>query len=137
VTTGCALWIDGDGMPLIAFAVALAGIAAFAHWTLRHAYDQSLVLAHDMPAPEAMRVGPLLASLQERWTPSLLAAIAAPLLAAVLLGWLAAQALAPPVGGAIFVLALAFWLPLPALALTIDCDRLLVEATEPAGRAAI
>ena len=136
VTTGCALWIGGDGLPLIAFAVGLAGVAAFVHWTLRHAYDESLVLAHDFPAPEAMRVGPLLASLDERWTPSLLAATAAPLIAGVLLSFLAAEALALPVGGAVFLLVFAFWLPLPALALTIDCDRLLVEATEPAQRAA-
>jgi hypothetical protein len=34
---------------------------------------------------------------------------------------------------------MAFWLPLPALALTIDCDRVLDEATEPShtGRATV
>jgi len=134
VAIGAAISIAGDGMPLVAFGVAAAGGVAFAHWLLRHAYDESLVLAHELPPHEAQRVGPLLACLQERWTPSLLAWLGLPLAAGGAIAWLAAELLAPAVGGALFVLAVAAWMPLAALSLTIDCDRLLAEATEPAQR---
>lgn len=127
------------GVPFIGLLPALAGLALFVRWSIRHAYDESLVLAHDMPSNEAMRVGPLLAVLDERWTARLLTALAAPLVVAMVLCWIASFYLTPLVGGALYVLAMAFWLPLPALALTIDCDRVLDEATEPShtGRATV
>ncbi|MEX2159393.1 MAG: hypothetical protein WEB04_08325 [Dehalococcoidia bacterium] len=124
--------INEFGIPFVGLVAGLAGPVLFARWSLRHAYDESLVLAHDMPSNEATRVGPLLAVLDERWTAKLLTALAAPLVIAMALSWIASFYLTPLVGGALFVVAMAFWLPLPALALTIDCDRVLAEATEPA-----
>ena len=131
---GCVIMgvrISEYGIPFIGLVAGLAGPALFARWALRHAYDESLVLAHEMPSTEATRVGPLLAVLDERWTAKLLTALAAPMVVAMVLCWIASFYLTPLVGGALYVLAMAFWLPLPALALTIDCDRVLAEATEP------
>jgi hypothetical protein len=135
VALGCGLSISHDGFPLIGFGVGVAGVAAFASWAVRHAYDQSLALGHDLPAHEAARVGGLISALEGHWTRSLLAALGAPLLLAFALSWLVADVLAAPVGAAILILAIALWLPLPSLALTIDCDRLLADATEPPRRA--
>lgn len=128
VAWASALVLIGLGFPLLALAIGLLGTAAAFPWASRHAYDQPLILVHEVRAVEAVRVGSHFAEAFKSWTMILLAVVSLPLLAAVLLSWGLAAAVTPSFGGAVFALALALWLPFSALSLTGACARLVGAA---------
>ena len=125
VVTGSAFVINDQGAALVALEVAVLGAGVFLFWWARHAYDQPLLLAYEVEAPEARRVGSLLARGGLSWTLCLVGAVSVPLLLAGLLSWGLAAAVTAPFGGAIFALALALWLPFAAFSLTAACARLV------------
>jgi hypothetical protein len=118
-----------NDLGIVALALLMLSGAALIEWASRHAYDQALVLAFDAPAAEALRISSLLIDLRPR-TLRLVCLACAPLAAAALVALWLGMVLAPPVGGAVFVLALAFWLPFPALVLTLDYAQLQSEPVE-------
>jgi len=125
VVAGSAFVIHDQGAALVALEVAVLGAGVFLFWWARHAYDQPLLLVYEVETPEAHRVGSLLARGGLGWTLSLLGAVSVPLLVAGLVSWGLAVAVTGPFGGALFAMALALWLPVPALSLTSACARLV------------
>jgi hypothetical protein len=83
---------------------------------------------NELDADTAVGVGADLTRDSYSWTVLFLAAMGAPLIVAGLLSWGLASAITPTFGGAVFAVALAVWLPLPAIALTSTSAR-LVEGT--------
>ena len=122
---GAALVLGDLVTPLLGLAVVWLGGGGVLLWLARHAYDQSLILAHGMRMDDVARVGEQLAEDGFLWTLTLLAAIGLPLLVAGLLAWGLAAMVTVPFGAAVFALAVALWLPLPALSLTIACSRMV------------
>lgn len=127
VMTG-ALFVAEAGFVPVGAAMGLIGLAVAVQWMTQHPYDYSLLLAFDVGSNEAVRAGTRLAVVARRETLRLLAVLAAPLAALSLLALWAGIALGQPAGAGIFLVALALWLPFPAIALTFGCDR-LVSAT--------
>jgi len=123
--TACALVISDMAGPLLALQVGLLGFAAFLVWWARHAYDQPLILIHEVEAEEAAQVSAQLARGGLVWTLLLLGATILPLLVVALLSLGLAAAITPTFGGAVFTLAFALWLPVPALSVTSACTRLV------------
>ncbi len=116
--TASGLIISHLGVPWLGLQVGVLGSVAFLVWWARHAYDQPLILVHEVEASEATRVGDQLAEGGLAWTATLLALVSLPLFVAGLISWLLALSVAPLFGGAVFTLALALWLPFAALSLT-------------------
>ena len=116
--TASGLIISDLGVPWLGLQVGLLGVVAFLAWWARHAYDQPLLLAHEIELSEAARVGGQLAQGGLAWTASFIALLCLPLFVAGLISWGLALAIAPLFGGAVFTLALALWLPFAALSLT-------------------
>ncbi len=126
-----ALFFAHQGPTWLAGALVPLGAVAVFYWAGRHAYDQPLILAHSLPATEALRGGEQLAGTSLSWTLVLLGALVAPLAVVTLLCLGFSAVLTPTFGGVVFILALAFWLPLPAFALTTACGW-LIGASAPA-----
>ena len=87
VVTACALVISDLAGPLLALQVGLLGFAAFLVWWARHAYDQPLILIHEVEAAEAAQVSAQLARGGLVWTLLLLGAAILPLVVVALLSW--------------------------------------------------
>lgn len=124
-----ALFVAQAGFIAIGAAMGLVGLGAAAYWVTQHPYDFSLLLAFDVDSDQAVRGGSKLALVARDETLRLLALVAAPFAIVSLIALWAGIFLGQPAGAGIFLLALALWLPLPALALTFGCDRLVSEAT--------
>jgi hypothetical protein len=122
---GVALVLGDLVAPLLGLAVAWLGGGGVLLWLARHAYDQPLILAHGLRTDDVARAGEQLAEDGFLWTLTLLTVVALPLLLAGLLAWGLAAVVTAPFGAAVFALAVALWLPLPALSLTIACSRLV------------
>ena len=122
---GVALVLGDLVAPLLGLAVVWLGGGGVLLWLARHAYDQPLILAHGMRTDDVARVGEQLAEDGFLWTLTLLTVIGLPLLLAGLLAWGLAAVVTVPFGAAAFALAVALWLPLSALSLTIACSRLV------------
>jgi hypothetical protein len=122
-----ALFVAEAGFVLIGAAMGLIGIGAAVHWATQHPYDYSLLLAFDVSPDDAVRAGSNLAIVARRETMVLLGMLAAPLAVVGLVALWAGIFLGQPAGAGIFLVAFAFWLPFPALALTFGCDRLVSE----------
>ena len=123
--TASGLIISDLGVPWLGLQVGLLGSVAFLVWWARHAYDQPLILAHEVEVAEAGRIGDQLAQGGLAWTATLLAVVSLPLFVAGLMSWLLALTVAPVFGGAVFTLALALWLPFAALSLTRASTELM------------
>jgi len=127
-----ALFIAEAGFAPVGAAMGLIGLAVAAHWLTQHPYDYSLLLAFDVGTDEAVRAGGQLAIVARRETLLLLGVLAGPLAAVALVALWAGIVLGQPAGAGIFLVALALWLPFPAIALTFGCDRLVHEpAAQP------
>lgn len=127
-----ALFVAEAGFAPIGAGMGLIGLAAAVQWVTQHPYDYSLLLAFDVGTDEAVRAGSQLAVVARRETLLLLGAVAAPLAALALVSLWAGIVLGQPAGAGIFLVALALWLPFPAIALTFGCDRLVHEpVTQP------
>jgi hypothetical protein len=122
-----AIFVAEAGFILIGAAMGLIGIGAAIHWATQHPYDYSLLLAFDVSPDEAVRAGSNLAIVARRETLVLLAMLAAPLAVVGLISLWAGIFLGQPAGAGIFLVALALWLPFPAIGLTFGCDRLVSE----------
>ncbi len=116
-----------EGFGPIGLLVLLLAVAAAVEWATRHAYDLPLVLGFDMTGPQAVEVGPATALDARERTLTLLGILSAPLIAVAALSLALGLFFAPLLGAALFVLALAFWLPFPAVCLTLDCVELQRE----------
>ena len=122
---GGALVLGDLVAPLLGLAVAWLGGGCVLLWLARHAYDQPLILAHGMRTDDVARVGEQLAEDGFLWTLTLLTVIGLPLLGGGLLALGLAAVVTAPFGAAVFALAVALWLPLSAISLTIACGRLV------------
>ena len=122
-----ALFVAELGFAPVAAAMGLLGLGAALHWASQHPYDYSLLLAFDVGAGDAVRAGSRLAIVARRDTLRLLGLLALPLTLVSLIALWAGIALGQPAGAGIFLVALALWIPLPALVLTFGCDRLVSE----------
>lgn len=125
---GAALLVSAYLTSLLGLALALLAVVAFLLWSAQHAFDQPLILIYGTSSEEVLH-GESSQFAQDYllWTMILLVTISSPLFLAGLLSWGLAVAISPAFGGAIFTLAIAAWLPLPALCLTSACSR-AVEA---------
>lgn len=128
-TAGSTIVVSDQGPALFAAGlVGLLGAVTFLVWSARHAYDQPLMLVNELDAETAVDAGADLTRDSFSWTLLFLGAIGLPLVMAGLLSWALASAITPTFGGAVFALALALWLPLPAITLTSTCARLVEGA---------
>ncbi len=122
---GGALVLGDLVAPLLGLAVAWLGGGCVLLWLARHAYDQPLILAHGMRTDDVARVGEQLAEDGFLWTLTLLTVVGLPLLVGGLLALGLAAVVTAAFGAAVFALAVALWLPLSAISLTIACSRLV------------
>jgi hypothetical protein len=123
-----AVMLSNEGFWYIGVAIGLAAIVVAARWAKDHPYDQPLIVIYEATASEAMQTGPRLAAETGEWTLKLQTAIFLPLLAAALLSIAFAWVTVPLVGAALFLLAVALWLPFGALCFTEACLRLVDRA---------
>lgn len=128
VAFGGALLLSGEGIPYLAPALVLLGVAAAIHWAVRHPYEIQLILLHELGAEDVRAFGPHLAERTVAGTPVFLAAVGLPLLMAALASWGLAAAITPAFGGTLFSAALGLWLPFAALCLTDPYLRAADEA---------
>ena len=125
--------LGDQGFAYLSLVVALLGIVATAHWALRHSFALPLVVSYDLRGRDALDASAQLADDLPQETRSLVATVSLPLVVAGLLGAGLAAVSVPLAGAAVFLLALAAWLPFSALALTGACVRLLDTSAQPAG----
>ncbi len=85
------------------------------------------MIVFDAGARDAIEAGGRLTDSAHEWSAKLIALLSLPLVATGILCAGLSMMLAPLAGAAIFVLALAAWLPFAALVLTSACQRLLDE----------
>ena len=116
------LWRTDVALLLIAFAGG-----GFLIWSARHAYEQPFLLGLSVPGHEAQAAGQHLADRLSSWTAMLVVTLSAPMLVAGALAFGLSTAISASFGAAAFTMAVALWLPLPALALTAACARLVSE----------
>lgn len=132
---GAAIVLSDIGFGYVGALFGVLGAGAGLVWASCHAYDQPLVILHEVTAEEAAEVSDSFSRDETTSTLLFLGAVALPLVPVLLLSWALGAALLPVVGAGLFVLVLALWLPFAALALTIACDQMIEEAThqpEPA-----
>lgn len=113
----------------VALLLIAFGGGGFLMWSARHAYEQPFLLGLSVSGHEAQVAGQHLADQLSSWTATLVFTLSAPMLVAGALAFGLSMAISPSFGAAAFSIAVALWLPLPALALTAACAR-LVSANE-------
>ena len=130
---GAAFFMSDEGLPYLALAIGLLGLAATIHWALRHMYEHELILGHELRAKDARKTALYLVEGRTSRGVVLLAAVGLPLLAAALLTWGLAAAGEPVFGRVVFTSAIGVWLPFLAITLAGSCQRLMDEAAESQG----
>ncbi len=120
--------VAGDaGFWYLSIAVGVLGLFAGVQWFAKHAYDGAIVIVFDAGARDAIDAGARLAEDWHEWTMRLIGLLSLPLVVTGAVCVLLGMTLAPLAGAAIFVLALAVWLPFAALILASACQRLMDE----------
>jgi hypothetical protein len=127
LVTGSAVVAGDAGFWYLSIAVGLLGLIAGSQWFAKHAYDQAIVIVFAAGARDAIDAGARLTEDGHEWTMRLIGLLLLPLVVVGAVCVLLGMMLAPLAGAAIFVLALAVWLPFAALVLTNACQRLMDE----------
>jgi hypothetical protein len=127
LVTASAVVAAHEGFWYLSVMDGVLGLAAGAQWFTRHAYDEALVVVFEAGARDAIEAGERLIDSAHEWTARLVALLALPLIVAGLICVALGVMLAPLAGAAIFVLALAAWLPFASLLVTSACQRLMDE----------
>jgi hypothetical protein len=128
IVGGTAALLGREGFWYLGVGVGLFGLVAFARWAMHHQYDLPLVIVYEARAPQAMSLGPQLVDADPDWSFRLLSVVCAPLFLVSLLSAGVAFVTVPMAGAAVFLLALAFWLPFAGMSLTLAAVRLVEEA---------
>jgi hypothetical protein len=84
-------------------------------------FELPLILVEGVYAVDALDTTRQLQEDDIAWNRTLLGAVSLPLVVVALLSWGIAALVAPAMGGAVFALAVALWLPLAAFAVSAAC----------------